>query len=221
MLYSSQVQRCFQAWSSGAPPDGYPPFSDSNASSLILEYATGPSIRALVNKPHRFNDLIKAAYAKLNTPEPSSKSVPARSKASTHKAAVVIEPSSEPEHDEEDIEEVEEGSVNEGEVEDDDSDVVMDVSEDVAEERENAAGGEITVKAEELDEVYVLGGGFRDDGENSGGPVSAGISTPRSTLTLEVDGLEIISLPATRRGSLEPQHSRGPPSPSLSLLSID
>lgn len=99
-------------------------------SSLVEDYATGPSIQALVDKPHRFDDLIKAAFEKLDTPEPSSKSVPARSKASTHRAAVVIEPSSEPEHEED-----EEGSVNNGEGEDDDGDAIMDDSEDIAKER--------------------------------------------------------------------------------------
>lgn len=215
-------------------PDAYPPFSKENVSDLVEEYATGPSIQALVNKPHRFEDLIDAAFERLDAPEPPSKSVPSRSKASTHKAAIVIEPSSEPEHDEEEIVEDEEGPVNGEEDEDDvegsvddrevegnDGDVVMDVAgDDSMEKRENAGGREIMVKAEEHDEVYALGGGFRG-GEDFDWSANGGRSTPQSTFSLEVDGLEIVSTPQTRSGSLEPHRSRGPSSPSSSLLSID
>lgn len=195
------------------PPKSYPPFTDVNVSSLVEDYATGPSIQALVDKPHRFDDLIKAAFEKLDTPEPSSKSVSARNKASTHKAAVVIEPSSEPEHDEQDMEEDEESLTNNGEAADD-GDVLVNHSEDIGIERKNVSGDEIVVKAEDFGDEYVLGDDFRDDGENFGGPAG------ESTLSLEVDGLEIISLPTTRSGSLEPQESREPSSPS-SFISLD
>lgn len=189
-------------------------------SSLVEDYATGASIQALVAKSHRFDALIDVAFDKLNTPEPTSKSVPARNKASTHKAAIVIEPSSEPEHDEEVADEDDDSSAgddaNEGES-------AMDVDGDVtAGEREDMDGGEVMVKEEDPDfgGDYFFQDRFRDDGDVAGA-ASAGRSTPHSVFSLEVDGFEIVSDAQTRSGSLEPPHSRGPSSPSLSLVSID
>lgn len=213
------MQRCFEAWLPGVKPDAYPPFSKQNVSDLVEQYANGPSIQALVDKPHRFDDLIQTAFERLSAPEPPSKSIPDRMKASTHKAAVVIEPSSDAEPDEDDVGEVEDGWVKRRDVESDGSDVNMHDGDDDTEERVHAGGGDITVKAEDLGEEYGFPGGlFYDDDDLSGPP-----SVDTSALTLEVDGLEIISLPITRDGSLEPQqNSRGPPSPSsASVLSLD
>lgn len=62
-------------------------------SSLVENYATGTSIANLVGRPKRFDDLIKMAFEKLNIPDTLAKPVPARNKVSTHKAAIVIKPS--------------------------------------------------------------------------------------------------------------------------------
>lgn len=169
------------------------------------EYASGPSIAALVAKPKRCEDLIDAAYERMNEPTTPSKSIPARSKPSTHKAAVVIEPSSEPEHDEEEADEDDEASADEGA----DVDVAMEVDADVAGKGENMVGGEVQVKEEDLDEGEEL----------FGEAVSAGRSTPQSAFSLEVDGLEIVSAPHTRSGSPELRTSRPPSSRSASVVS--
>lgn len=179
-------------------------------SSLVEDYATGASIADLVGRPKRFDNLIEMAFEKLNTPDAPAKSVPARNKVSTHKAAIVIEPSSEPEHDEEVSDERDGSSAGESA---DEGEAAMETDDDM--DREGGSlidAAEVTrVKEEELD--------FGDS--YSGEAVSAGRSTPQSLFSLEVDGLEIVSEPQSRSGSCEPDHSRGPLSPSSSLLSID
>lgn len=100
----------------------------------------------------------------------------------------------------------------------------LDVDEDVIGEGSNLDGGEITAKEEDVDFSgdYLHNGQLPDDGEALfGGAASTGRSTPQSVFSLEVDGLEIVSEPHTRSGSLEPHSTRGSVSPSFSFLSID
>lgn len=153
---------------------------------LVEDYASGASIQALVNKPHHSNKLINAAYEKLNTPEPSTGILPTR-KASTNRAAVIIKPSSELEHDDEDdyddIDEDEDVSVHEGE---DTGNAFMNENGQVPDD------GEVMVKEEDAEEEYLLHGEFYgDDGKVFEESASA-------SLDLEVDGLQIISVPPTR-----------------------
>lgn len=159
LTHSWQVQRFFESWGSGVKPKAYPAFSKDNSGDLANKYADSPSIKALVNKSDRFDKLIKAALDRLNNSSKRSKQPAAPRKTFAQEAAVMIEPSSEPEYseseamddDDDDDDEVGAGRVYAEEEGEHDGETESDSVQDMIVDAHLVQGGGV-VKVEEVND---------------------------------------------------------------------